>query len=121
MTQINQFGWLSMFYHIMVWGQSCHMSQMIVKKNQLRMHPTVSASEQNYSMIAKDHKRLWIKGVIQDHLGPVTYQVMVENLFWKRHADQLRYLAGSKNADTELMAEIPLDDASPEVMPQCHP
>ena len=29
--------------------------------------------------------------------------------------DQLRSLAGSKVADTELKAEIPLDDAYPEV------
>ena len=69
----------------------------------------------------RDHKRLWIKGVIQDRLGPVTYQVMVGNLFWKRHMDQLRSLAGSKVADTKPMAESPLDDAYPEVMPQRHP
>ena len=38
----------------------------------------------------RDRKRSWIKGVIQDRLGPVTYKVTVENLFWKRHVDQLR-------------------------------
>ena len=31
--------------------------------------------------------RPWIKGVIQHLLGPVTYQVMVGDLFWKRHVD----------------------------------
>ena len=69
----------------------------------------------------RDRKRPWIKGVIQDRLGPVTYQVMVGNLFWKRHVDQLRSLAGSKVADTESKAEIPLDDAYPEVTPLFHP
>ena len=69
----------------------------------------------------RDRKRPWIKGVIQDRLGPVTYQVMVGNLFWKRHVDQLRSLAGSKVADTESKAEIPLDDAYPEVTPLLHP
>ena len=34
-----------------------------------------------------DRKQPWIKGVIQDRLGPVTYQVMVGNLFWKCHVD----------------------------------
>ena len=37
----NQFGWLSTPHH-MVWGQSCHMSLMTVKKNQSCMHPAVS-------------------------------------------------------------------------------
>ena len=69
----------------------------------------------------QDRKRQWIKGVIQDRLGPVTYQLMVGNLFWKRHVDQLRSLVGSKVADTEPMAESPLDDAYPEVMPRRHP
>lgn len=35
--------------------------------------------------------------------------------------DQLQCLAGSKVADTEPIAEIPLDDAYPEAMPLCHP
>ena len=69
----------------------------------------------------RDRKRPWIKGVIQDRLGPVTYQVIVGNLFWKGHVDQLRSLASSKVADTEPMAESPLDDAYPEVMPRRHP
>ena len=70
-----------------------------------------------------DHKQPWIKGVIQDRLGPVTcaYQAMVGNVFWKRHVDQLQSLAGSKVTDTESKAEIPLDDAYPEVMPLHHP
>ena len=46
---------------------------------------------------------------------------MVGNLFWKRHVDQLRSLAGSKVADTEPKAEIPLDDAYPEATPLLHP
>ena len=69
----------------------------------------------------RDRKRPWILEVIQDRLGPVTYQVMVGNLFWKRHVDQLRSLAGSKVADTKPVAESPLDDAYPEVMPQRYP
>ena len=69
----------------------------------------------------RDRKRLWIKGIIQDRLGPVTYQAMVGNLFWKRHVDQLRCLAGSKVADTESKVEIPLDDAYPDVTPSFHP
>ena len=69
----------------------------------------------------RDRKRPWFKGVIQDRLGSVTYQVMVGNLFSKRHVDQLRSLAGSKVAHTESKAEIPFDDAYPEVTPLFHP
>ena len=46
MTRINQFGWLSTPHH-MVWGQSCHMSLMTASRS-------LSASEQNYSMIEKE-------------------------------------------------------------------
>ena len=45
---------------------------------------------------------------------------MVGNLFWKRHVNLLRSLAGSWVADTESKAEIPLDDAYPEVTPLLH-
>ena len=64
-------------------------------------------------VMVKDYrngKRPWIKGVIQDRLGPVTYRVMGGHLFWKRHVDQLQSLAGSKVAETETMAETPKDD-----------
>ena len=65
----------------------------------------------------RNRKRPWIKGVIQDRLGRVTHRVMVGDLFWKRHVDQLRSLAGSKVAETETMAETPKDDyAYPEVV-----
>lgn len=43
----------------------------------------------------------WVKGVIQDRLGPVTYRVQAGELLWKGHIDQLRELAGSKEADVE--------------------
>ena len=32
----------------------------------------------------------WTEGVIDSALGPVTYQVRVENYLWKRHIDQLK-------------------------------
>jgi len=54
--------------------------------------------------MAKDYRNLgsaWSKGVVQDRLGPITYQVQVGKLLWKRHIDQLRELAGSKVADVE--------------------
>ena len=57
----------------------------------------------------RDHKRPWIKGIIQNRSGPVTYQVIVQNLFSSRHADQLRSLAGSKVVDTEPEAKVPYD------------
>ena len=62
-------------------------------------------------VMAKDYRNrgsVWTKGVIQDRLGPVTYRVQVGNLFWKRHIDQLRELAGSKVADAEpKSSELP--------------
>ncbi|XP_046862892.1 uncharacterized protein LOC124456513 [Xenia sp. Carnegie-2017] len=41
----------------------------------------------------------WIQGVIQMKLSPVTYQVLVDDVLWKRHIDQLRSLAGSTVPD----------------------
>ena len=37
----------------------------------------------------RDNGKL-IRGVIVNKLGPVTYQVQVGNLLWKRHLDQIR-------------------------------
>ena len=88
------------------------------------IHPDLSAGMSEKSKLAdyttrrdpvmvkdyRNRKRPWIKGVIQDRLGPVTYRVMGGHLFWKRHVDQLQSLAGSKVAETETMAETPKDD-----------
>ncbi|XP_046854150.1 uncharacterized protein K02A2.6-like [Xenia sp. Carnegie-2017] len=41
----------------------------------------------------------WIQGVIQMKLSPVTYRVLVDDVLWKRHIDQLRSLAGSTVPD----------------------
>ena len=51
----------------------------------------------------------WTKGVIQDRIGPVKYRVQVGDLFWKRHLDQLRSIAGSKVAD-----QVATDQTDPE-------
>lgn len=48
-------------------------------------------------VLARDYrqrKETWIAGVILKSLGPVTYQVQVGDLIWKRHIDQLRDLDG---------------------------
>ena len=40
------------------------------------------------------------------------------DLFWKRHADQPRSLAGTKVADDESLADTPKEEnVIPEVMP----
>jgi len=66
----------------------------------------------------RNRKPPCIKGVIQDRFGPFTYRVTVRDLFWKRHVDQLRSLAGLKVAETITTAETPKDDYTyPEVVP----
>lgn len=44
------------------------------------------------SVLVKDYRdnEKWIRGVIVNKLGPVTYQAQVGNLLWKRHIDQTR-------------------------------
>lgn len=37
----------------------------------------------------RQSKETWMNGVIVKKLGPVTYQVQVDDLLWKRHIDQL--------------------------------
>ena len=53
----------------------------------------------------QDCKLPWIQAVIQDWLGPVIYPVLVGDLLWKRHIDQLRSLPGSKVADEMMLGE----------------
>ena len=54
------------------------------------------------------HSR-WTRGIIQDRIGPVAYRVQAGDLFWKRHLDQFRSVAGSKVAD-----QGPTDQTDPE-------
>ena len=68
----------------------------------------------------QDHQRPWIKGVIQDRLGPITYQVMV-GIWFETACGSVAILSRFKVADTEPMAETPLDDRYPVVMPLHHP
>ena len=48
--------------------------------------------ENGEPVLVKDYRDngKWIRGVIVNKLGPVTYQVQVGNLLWKRHIDQIR-------------------------------
>ena len=41
----------------------------------------------------KDYRKStenWVDAIVVDQLGPVTYQVKVDDLIWKRHVDQIR-------------------------------
>ena len=79
-----------------------NLSARIAKKSKLVDQSTRRLLEIGEPVMVKDYrdrKRPWIQGVIQDRLGPVTYRVLVGDLLWKRHIDQLRSLAGSKVAD----------------------
>ena len=95
-----------------------YLSARIEQKSR-RFDPMIKRSfEVGEPVLAKDYRNrrtAWTKGVIQDRLGPVTYRVQVGKLFWKRHIDQLRELAGSKVADLEPKhCELPeIDLAEP--------
>ena len=55
--------------------------------------------------MVKDYRfqqQWWVKGVVQDRLGSVSYRVMLGDPVWKRHFDKLRSLAGSKVADLDI-------------------
>lgn len=55
--------------------------------------------------MVKDYRfqqQWWVKGVVQDRLGSVSYRVMLGDPVWKRHFDQLRSLAGSKVTDLDI-------------------
>ncbi|XP_022786636.1 uncharacterized protein K02A2.6-like [Stylophora pistillata] len=91
-----------------------------MKKKSRRINPMVRCGfEIGESVMVKDYRNrgsAWIKGVVQDRLGPVTYRVQVEKLLWKRHVDQLRELAGSKVADVQPnICELPEIDLPQKV------
>ena len=54
-------------------------------------------------VLVRDYRKdteKWTKGVIISKLGPVTYQVEIEDeIVWKRHIDQLKSIATSKLAE----------------------
>ena len=60
------------------------MSARISEKTKLGNHTTRRNLQPGDPVMVRDYrdrKRPWIKGVVQDRLGPVTYRVMVKNLF----------------------------------------
>ena len=78
-----------------------NLSARIAKKSKLVDQSTRRLLEIGEPVMVKDYrdrKRPWIHGVIQDRLGPVTYRILVGDLLWKRHIDQLQSLAGSKGS-----------------------
>ena len=99
------------------------LSSRISKKSKTADHSTPRVFDIGEPVMVKDYRdrnQPWIKGVIQDRLEPVTYRVQVGYLFWKRHVDQLRSLAGSKVADKtdqepldETPLSVPLSSSEP--------
>ena len=55
------------------------------------------------------HSQRWSEGVVTRVLGPVTYQVMVDGLFWKRHVDQTRAMSQFEDVNEETSPNTPLE------------
>lgn len=73
------------------------LSARMAEKTENAAQSTPLVFEIGEPVMAKDYqaqKSKWTQGVIQDQIGPVTYQVQVGDLFWKRHLDQLRSITG---------------------------
>lgn len=65
----------------------------------------------------RGRKETWTPGVLVRRLGPLTYQVQVDELLWKRHIDQLRACFSDQHLYSEITtpgvqsfpAELPLE------------
>ncbi|CAC5419148.1 unnamed protein product [Mytilus coruscus] len=64
----------------------------------------------------------WKQGVIVHKLGPVTYQVQVGDLVWKRHIDQIREFVPQENKDIPNILENTNSDIDTEliIVPTCN-
>ena len=99
------------------------LSARMAEKTENAAQSTLLVFEIGEPVMAKDYQAQqskWTRGVIQDHIGPVTYQVQVGDLFWKRHLDQLRSIAGCKVADQGSTDQIDPEhlDPLPSLIPQ---
>ena len=99
------------------------LSARMAEKTENAAQSTLLVFEIGEPVMAKDYQAQqskWTQGVIQDHIGPVTYQVQVGDLFWKRHLDQLRSIAGCKVADQGSTDQIDPEhvDPLPSLIPQ---
>ena len=73
------------------------LSTRMCEKAKSADHSTPRIFETGEPVMVLDYRNRaasWIRGVIQDPLGPVTCRVLVGKLLWKGHIDQLRSLAG---------------------------
>ncbi|CAC5384112.1 unnamed protein product [Mytilus coruscus] len=64
----------------------------------------------------------WKQRVIVHKLGPVTYQVQVGDLVWKRHIDQIREFVPQENKDIPNILENTKSDIDTEyiIVPTCN-
>ena len=73
----------------------------------------------------RPQKPSWIRGIVLQKLGPVTYRVQVDDLQWKRHIDQIREGAFEYNPKTEEHKTPQVDDVptvcTPPTEQSCFP
>ncbi|CAC5391217.1 unnamed protein product [Mytilus coruscus] len=64
-------------------------------------------SQKREPVLVRDYRdnNKWKQGVIVHQLGPVTYQVQVGDLVWKRHIDQIREFVPQENKDIPNILE----------------
>ncbi len=72
----------------------------VLLKGTRKFEPNESVWARNYATTRK-----WLKGVITEVVGPLTYRVKVGEKLWKRHVDQLRIRAGSSSEVIDDNAE----------------
>jgi len=65
-------------------------------KGTRKLEPNQTVWARNYAS-----NRKWLKGVIIDVVGPLTYRVKVGEKLWKRHIDQLRRRVGNSSEETD--------------------
>ena len=64
-----------------------------IQKKSTPERSTVRLFQEGDKVWVKDYRKStenWVDAIVVNQLGPVTYQVKVDDLIWKRHVDQIR-------------------------------
>jgi hypothetical protein len=88
-----------------------------IQKNTTPKESKVRIFQEGDSVWIRDYRKSvekWVGGIIVHQLGPVTYQVKVGDLIWKRHVDQIRERetdipVNESNTNIPITMHVPFD------------
>ena len=88
------------------------------QKKQFDKHAKPKEFEEQETVWARNYrgKDKWMPGVVLQKTGPVSYQVQVQGMRWRRHAEQLRHRVQPQDSQPQGPTEVTSTGPRPELV-----